>query len=385
MTQRKLATKGQQTMPKKKEKKSKGRDGVYTRRDRPGTFWGSWIDGTGRRVQRKLNASTLTQARNLLQKEKHKADTQRTTGEAPPSKDSFGEFADVFLDYQKRRIAAKPTKGRISEAEYVRQSGIVEQHLRPYFGQMKLALIRLKDVNDYIDTRIGKVGDGTIRKEVNVLRRLFSVAVAKEKRPANPTHGAAVPAAPEARNRYLTPQELGQVMRACPEWLRPIVGLLVSTGCRRGELLRAHWEDVNIPAREITLKHTKNGKERPAFINDLAMQVLTSMGAGTHKKRGLLFPGVSAPQVTVAFVRVCKKAGIEDFSIHDLRHTFASHARMNGVDLHTLQILLGHSDPRMTSVYANLSQTFLLDAAKRLDGVLSLAPATDEADAMKGA
>jgi hypothetical protein len=54
---------------------------------------------------------------------------------------------------------------------------------------------------------------------------------------------------------------------------------------------------------------------------------------------------------------------------------------MNGVDLHTLQKLLGHSDPRMTDRYAHLSQTFLLDAAKRLDGVLTLAPAPEEANA----
>ena len=81
-----------------------------------------------------------------------------------------------------------------------------------------------------------------------------------------------------------------------------------------------------------------------------------------------------------AFERVVDVSGREQRYIvfHSLRHTFASHARMNGVDLHTLQKLLGHSDPRMTDVYANLSQEFLLDAAKRIDGVLSLAPATDE-------
>jgi hypothetical protein len=64
--------------------------------------------------------------------------------------------------------------------------------------------------------------------------------------------------------------------------------------------------------------------------------------------------------------------------MHDLRHHYASTLRMNGVDLHTLQKLLGHSGPRMTDRYAHLSQPFLLDAAKKLDGSLSLVPAAVE-------
>ena len=142
-------------------------------------------------------------------------------------------------------------------------------------------------------------------------------------------------------------------------------------------MLRTRWEDVSIPRREIRLRHTKSGKERPAFLNDLAMQVLESMGVGQVKHKGPLFPGVTPAQVTVAFIRACEDAGIDDFSLHDLRHHYASVLRQNGVDLHTLQKLLGHSDPRMTDRYAHLSQPFLLDAARRLDGVLSLAPAAE--------
>ena len=142
---------------------------------------------------------------------------------------------------------------------------------------------------------------------------------------------------------------------------------------------------MSIPRREIRLRHTKSGKERPAFINDLAMQVFISMGAGSHKQRGLLFPDVTPAQVTAASIRACEDAGVSDFSLHDLRHHYASMLRMNGVDLHTLQKLLGHSDPRMTDRYAHLSQPFLLDAAKRLDSVLSLAPAAPEAEAVKSA
>jgi len=359
-------------MPKKHAHR---RDGIYTRPDRPG-FWGSWIDAQGRRRRRQFKVNTLQQAQAALAAERQKVEEEKKFGKPLLSEDTFSIFADEFLAYQKRRISSKVVRGKLSRTEYQRQCGIIEKHLKPFFGSFRLAAIRRKDVAAYINHRTGEVGDGTILKEVNVLKRLFNVAMEGEKIAANPAQRAPVPKAPEGRVRYLSPEELGKILRACPEWLRPIVGLLVSTGARRGELLRVRWEDVSVIRREIRLRHTKSGKERPAFLNDLAMQVAESMGA-RHGKRGLLFPGVTPAQVSVAFIRACKNAGVSDFSLHDLRHHFSAMLRQNGVDLHTLQKLLGHSDPRMTDRYAHLSQAFLLDAAKRLDGVLSLAPAAE--------
>lgn len=358
-------------------KQTHRRDGIYTRPDAQG-YWGSWTAADGRRVRRHFKVPTLQQAREALAAERLKVEDAIKFGKPLLTEDTFSRFADDFLDYQKRRIASTVARGKLSAGEYERQRGIVVGHLKPFFGAMRLAAIRRKDVAEFINSRTGEVGDGTIIKEVNTLKRLFNVALEKELIATNPAQRAPVPKAPEGRVRYLTPDELGKILRACPEWLRPIVGLLVSTGARRGEMLRARWEDVNTIRREIRLRHTKSGKERPAFINDLAMQVLKSMGADVRKNRGLLFPRVTPAQVTVAFIRACENAGVSDFSLHDLRHHFSATLRQNGVDLHTLQKLLGHSDPRMTDRYAHLSQPFLLDAAKRLDSVLSLAPADVE-------
>ncbi len=349
-------------------------DGIYQRKDRPG-WWGSWKDAQGRRRTRKFNVYTLQQAQTALAAEKLRVEEEIKFGKPLLSEDTFNTFADEFLKFQKKRIAPKVVKGKMSQVEYDRQSGIVERHLKPFFGTMQLAKIRRKDVAAYIHSRMGEVGDGTIIKEVNTLKRLFNIALELEKIATNPAHRAPVPKAPEGRVRYLQPKELGEVLAACPEWLRPIVGLATATGMRRGELLAVRWEDVDLKAGTIILRKTKNGKERPAFINDLARQVLTSMHGGTRKLKGLLFPDVTPAQVTVAFIRACEAAGVKDFSLHDLRHTFASHLRMHGADLHDLQKLLGHSDPRMTDRYAHLSAEHLGNAAKRLDTVLSLAPA----------
>ena len=90
------------------------------------------------------------------------------------------------------------------------------------------------------------------------------------------------------------------------------------------------WEDIDPKAGTILLKKTKNGKTRPAFINDLALDVIKSLGAGKHKGRGLLFPDVTPAQVSVEFIRACVDAGVEDFSFHDsasLLRFAASHGR----------------------------------------------------------
>jgi integrase len=364
-------------MPKKAKAR---RDGIYTRKDRPG-YWGSWTDAQGRRVQRKLNAHTMEQARIMLKVETDRVAEEIRFGRPRPTEESFNAFADEFLKYQKRRISPKVVKGKLSQAEYNRQQGIIENHLKPFFGSMKLASIRRKDVNAYIHSRLGEVSDGTIIKEVNTLKRLFSVAIDLEKIETNPAHKAAVPKAPEGRCRYLTADELHRVLQACPEWLRPIAGLAVALGTRRGELLAVRWEDINLKADTILLWKTKNGKMRPAFLNDLALEVLGSMGEGRHKGSGLLFPDVTPAQVSVAFIRACEDAGIDDFSFHDLRHCYASQLRMAGADLHDLQKLLGHSDPRMTNVYAHLSNEHLATAARRLDSVYRMPVLTGEVPA----
>jgi len=123
------------------------------------------------------------------------------------------------------------------------------------------------------------------------------------------------------------------------------------------------------------LRLTKNGKPRVAYVNDLAMQVFESMGIPERKRkkdRRVLFPFVTPEQLSVRFIRACRDAGVDDFSLHDLRHTFTSQLRMAGADLHDLQKLLGHSDLRMTTRYAHLSPDHLAAAAARLNGVLTL-------------
>ena len=169
----------------------------------------------------------------------------------------------------------------------------------------------------------------------------------------------------------MEPAELQKLLLACPAWLRPIVGLAVSTGMRRGELMRIRWKDVDIKSGRILLSLTKSGKPRFAYLNQLSNQVIASLEPEGRRPEELLFPGLTPEQVTVAFIRACQAANIEDFSLHDLRHTFASQLRMKGADLHTVGQLLGHKDLRMTARYSHLNPEYLGTAASKLDEVFT--------------
>ncbi len=69
----------------------------------------------------------------------------------------------------------------------------------------------------------------------------------------------------------------------------------------------------------------------------------------------------------VAFERAPKRARIEDFRFHDLKHTFASYLVMAGVNLRTVEMLLGHKDLRMTMKYSHLSREYLQEAVSTLE------------------
>jgi integrase len=341
--------------------KVKDRDGIYRRKDKPGTWWGSWIDASGKRRQRKLHAHTLQQARTLLSAEKARVEKTVTLGYAPSSAETFDAVATRFLKHQ---------RARLTPAAYTREDGIIGAHLKPFFGPVKLADIRRADVQKYMTHRSGEVSAASVTKELNVLKHLMALAVEWELIPSNSAHGVKPPRVPAGRVRYLQPTELRAVLEACPDWLRPIAGLAVATGMRRGEILGLRWLDIDFKGGRIMLPQTKNGDGRIVYLNTLAQQALSVIPHGKAKPTDIVFDGESMrpENVSLAFLRACRSVNVSDFRFHDLRHTAASWMRMKGADIHTVALILGHKDLRMAARYQHLSPAFLSDAVKLLDG-----------------
>lgn len=117
--------------------KTRERDGVYQRQDRPG-WWISFTDAKGQRRRRKVaGAHTMQQARAALASELQNVERTRIYGTAPPSPETFSGTATRYLTHQ---------KARITPAAYERTRGVVETQLKPFSGSMKTGEIRRADV-----------------------------------------------------------------------------------------------------------------------------------------------------------------------------------------------------------------------------------------------
>jgi integrase len=152
--------------------------------------------------------------------------------------------------------------------------------------------------------------------------------------------------------------------------LKPIVETALLTGMRRGELLGLKWEQIRNGF--IYLTETKSGKSRQIPINDRLQDALREVRRGNQLKSPYVFcdsQGRRFLEVKRSLTSACRRAGIEAFRFHDLRHTFASRLVMKGAGLKAVQELLGHASLSMTMRDAHLSKEHLRDSVNLLNNL----------------
>ncbi len=175
-----------------------------------------------------------------------------------------------------------------------------------------------------------------------------------------------------ARVRFLSDDELSRLLAATKGHadLHLFVMLALSTGARRGELLSLTWEQIDITRRSIRLNRTKNGDQRTLPLAEAVLPLLTTRPRPIGG--GLVFASrqgrVGRPtNLRNAWLAAVKAAGIEDFRVHDLRHTAASWLVQQGVSLLAVAELLGHRTLQMTKRYSHLAPEHLHEVAAKLD------------------
>ena len=154
--------------------------------------------------------------------------------------------------------------------------------------------------------------------------------------------------------------------------LKPMVLLSLNTGIRRGSLFALRWSDIKDGTLTVRAASSKSGKTIHIPLNQTAQKVLTTWQKQTRGAgEALVFPspkgGGKMDNCNSAWEKLLKKAGIENFRWHDMRHDFASRLVMAGVDLNTVRELLGHADLKMTLRYAHLAPQAKQRAVEALD------------------
>jgi integrase len=206
-----------------------------------------------------------------------------------------------------------------------------------------------------------------------VISRGYSLAMKSHKVTTNPAR--MVDSHPEnnERVRWLTPEEekrlRSAVEKRCPDQL-PALIVALHTGMRKSEQFGLTWDRVNLERRTITLTNTKaKGRTRHIQLNQTALAAVQSIEKSENND--FVFQStrydaqIKDPKKW--FESCCEAAGVEDFTWHDLRHTFISRLVMAGVSLAIVQRLAGHSDPKMTQRYTHLAPKTVQDAVNTLD------------------
>lgn len=258
----------------------------------------------------------------------------------------FEEFSEQFLE-----LYSKPNNKswRKSDLHNINT-------LKTSFGGRYLYEINQQMVEKFKAERMKEVSPARVNRNLACLKCMFNRAIEWGKAKENPVKKIKMLKENNKRLRYLEKEESERLVNACKEHLRPIVIAALNTGMRKGEILGLKWENVDLNRDMIYVLDTKNGDKREIPINKRLKEVL--IGIKNNSDSPFVFckmNGEPYRNPVVSFKYAMNTCGIENFRFHDLRHTFASHLVMAGVDLNTVRELLGHKSLAMTLRYAHLS------------------------------
>jgi integrase len=255
---------------------------------------------------------------------------------------------------------------------------MIECHVRPALGRMKVAEVTFSDV-DALHRKITKNGQTTqANRVITMVAKMFALAIRWQMRADNPAKGIERNVE-HKRKRYLTPPEQVRLMDALAahpdQQAVNVFRLCLLTGCRSGEGMAMRWDDVEL-ARGIWTKPGSTTKQKTTHIIPLSAPVKQLL-AGLRQKTSSpwVFPADSAPghRVTVqkSWLAICKSARIAGLRIHDLRHSFASLAVNQGASLPLIGALLGHASPTTTARYAHLFDDPQRKAVERIGKLIA--------------
>ena len=312
---------------------------------------------------------------------------------------TVGQWMDIwFENYAK--IKVRPT----SHQTY---RGYIDNHIKPNIGKIqlnKLTTLELQKLYKKLLSR-GRVdrieakgqpkglSPKTVRNIHQVISSAMDFAKAQKLIAVNPTDGCALPKLEHREMKTLPVEQLASFLREAKEsGVFEMYYIELATGLRRGELLGLKWEDLNL--EQCTLRVQRqvsriNGEVVEAPLKTKNSYRTISLGTDAvgilkeqRKKCGsseYVFPSptggpISPDSVIQMLHRVLKRAGLPKVRFHDLRHTFATVALQNGVDIKTVSGMLGHYSAGFTlDTYAHVTTAAQREAAKTMGNILSSA------------
>ncbi len=322
--------------------------GLFKKLDQKGQLvYGIDYYANGRRY-RNLVGPKKALAEAALAKVKTEIAENKFLDKKKDEKIRFDEFAELYLDLHCKVNHAGMKYAR-SQAEY----------LKGYFKGKYLHEIDAVAAEQLKRQRMKEVKPATVNRSLAMLRTMFNKAIAwKKYHGENPLKGIKMLNEGPGRLRYLEKEEIKILISNCERHLRPIVILAINTGMRCGEILNLKWQDIDFQRGIIHLYKTKNKEKREVYMNEQVKNVLIDVRKNPRSSYVFVHSnGEKIKDIRKPWFKALRLSGITNFKFHDLRHSFASHLVMSGIDINTVRELLGHKSMAMTIRYSHLSQS----------------------------
>jgi integrase len=320
--------------------------GVYEHPQDSGIWWILWYDQFGKRHREKIGRkSTAIQAYQL-----------RKTGVVE---------GRLFPEIGRRRVLFRQLCDEFEKHKPAYWGQNVFERVKEWFGESSAVSISPQRITERLNALMEEGrSPATANRHRAVISAVYSWGVRNGRVALNPARAVPLRREDNARTRFLQPAEEARIRQKLKLFYpknEPDLDLALNTGMRRGEQYRLTWKDIDLAGGRIALTVTKSGRARYIPINADARRALEKLRSQTKKDRVCPHSGKKW------FPTVLKAAKVKDFHWHDLRHTFASRLVMAGVDIRTVQELMGHQTITMTMRYAHLTARHTREAVARLE------------------
>lgn len=356
-----------------------------------------FITPSGKRIRQSLGTKDKRQAQELHDRLKADAWRSEKLGEAPVK--FFEEACLRWLREKSHKRSLDADKSKISfflmhfkgvelsditnDKVQKSLSGMENRSHRSRWETQRDRLIRQgKPVPSY---KPAPVTQSTIYSHQAFMRSLLRIAATEwgwlDSVPvikAKPPRGR--------RIRWLTKEDARRLIDELPDHFRPVVVFALATGLRRSNILGMEWSQIDMQRKMAWIhpEDAKGGRAIGIALNDTACSVLRGQIGKHHrwvfvhqtacvKPNGEVMPTVRKMRVdsNTAWNAALKRAGIEDFRFHDLRHTWASWLVQSGVPISALQEMGGWESVEMVRRYAHLAPDHLSEHARQIDTIFS--------------
>ena len=378
------------------KKRANGEGNIRKRSD--GRWEGRYTAGhdpvTGKRITKNVLGKTQAEVREKLRRT---IEETRGLDVARAGEYTVGQWLEVwFNDYAMLKV-------RPSSHQTYR--GYLDHHIKPYIGNIPLTKLSSLDLQRLYkkllsDGRVDRIESKkqpkglsakTVRNIHQIISSALKLAIEQRLIARNPADGCALPKAERKEMQTLPVEQLTSFLREAKDsGVFALYYIDLTTGLRRGELLGLKWSDIDLEKGDLRVRRqigringkiiemplkTKNAYRTLPLSAD-AIDVLMQQRRKTGNSEWV-FPSptggpMSPDSVLHMLHRVLKRAGLPKVRFHDLRHTFATLALQNGVDIKTVSGMLGHFSAGFTlDTYAHVTTSAKREAAKTMGNILS--------------